>query len=411
MVATPLDEMYILISTREGNTWYVLMQQSADPEENISCVNSYEVTGGVTQPFETINLTISQRRLAQMIPEDRFIDNIIPSKTMIRVNGYGSSTFIVSKVRVGGKGADRVCEIEAIAQSQQYLSSTTKSDYTEATLPLGIIEGILIGQEYGQESTPLTFGSEAVFKSYDPANNDWGGAVFFPRGTNVWRVLQICALRLGCKIWFEGENAYIVDFRPTSPVAGNIAPSPFGDISLHSEDSELSSAVLGSAEIKDDGIDSVINIQTIRHSGGEATYPIPIGTDPPTSDSIEFFGEREGRRLNIPEVDGDVALIIAQTLVSYREDMQRSIKFSMKEVGNMGWEAAFPPVSTLSEIRDELNDMIIDNESPSSNDEVRPQYLFLSEYTRHYPEGYTDYTWGKIANVDLPQALSSLMSN
>jgi len=403
-MATALDNMYILISTADGKAWYVLMQQSDNPEENASCVKSYELTGGVTQPFEHLLITLSQRRLAQMIPDEpRFIDYITPSKTQLLINSYGHSRFIVSKVRVGGKGADRTCEIEAYSHAQQYQSSTLK--YNMSDRPSTIINDIL-GSDYGQLDTPLKIPVPSRVLRYDVGSDFWLTTPTFSAGTNVWRVLQICALKLGCKIWFEGEKVYVVDFRNANNT------DVMGDIRIHSVGNDISQATLGTAEIRDDGIDSVNNTQPFTYGASNTAFSYRDDA------SFKYYGERVGRSLALDEItDVNDAEEIAKGLVEYRADMQRSIKFTVKELSQHGWVRKFEPICTAPEIRDEDNNMIIDNISPSASDYNtvpptvvrRPQYLFLSEYTRHYPESYTDYTWGKVANVDLPQALSSLM--
>jgi len=402
------------------------MMHSADPEQEVSCVNSYVINGGVTQPFETLSIKISQRRLNQMIPEPGFIDSIVPSKTQLMVYGYGTSQFVVTRVQVGGTGADRVCNIDAVSTSQQYQSSVTNKLYNQSMMPFEIIKDILTRNEYGQYDSRLRFEDDALIVYYDDAYNNWGGGnISFPTGTNVWRVLQICAIKLGCKIWFEGGKAHVIYYRnpdQNHSYVGGAVPNVFDKVSLYTEEGSLSESIVGHSDVTDDGIDSVINVQVVGYGTGSDAVQYPSPWDLATDPSVRYYGERAGTRINIPEIDinsPQIAYEIASSIVSYRQDIQRQVFFKVKEVGAKGWEQTFPSVGVASRIYDEVNEVVLSNISQSKSnfsDPMNPvlveerQRCILSEHKYHYPEGYTGYTWGKLTNVDLPQALSNLVA-
>ena len=393
-----------------------------------SCVESYEIRSGSTQPFEMLDLRISQRRLAGIVDNvNRFIDGITPSRSQIMIYGYGGSTrFIVSNVKIRGKGSDRVCTITAYGIPQIYQSSGIKPGRGQnisggvGLKPSAIIKDILFGTGYGTDAAPLQFEESNIVWWYDDDNDTWDNAdVNLKENTNVWRALQICALKLGAKIWFEGEKAYIIDFRLTGNNAkGSCVGVPPEErntpMHLYRDGDPLSSDVIGTAEISDDGLDMVVNSQKITSGGDDVIER--------NDESIYAYGDRAGSSLSIPEFasnagDQKAVKSIAKSLLDYRADMQRSIAFSVKEVSADGWKPYFEPVMWVAEIHNELDGIIIDNRARSKitgNDngnpiyEVRPQLLYLSEVTRKYPQGYSTYTFGKIVNVDLAQAFSEL---
>jgi len=373
-----------------------------------------------------------------MITEDRtFIDNIIPFKTQIMINGVHKGRYLVSKSRISRKGVDRICTITAYSLANQYQTSKLAITYNSGPSgPLGpsdIISSIL-NTNYGSNTSPVRFSGMRVHKLIADGANKWFGNVSFKAGTNVWRVLQICAMRLGAKIWFEGDDAYIIDFRINEMPIDNQ-----GDMRLHSKPKDLtrdiSESVIGTAEVTDEGIDSVINVQKVTYgtnnqeaySRGVVVIPDPINSNEQILEvnpnyiggkSIQYYGMIEGSTYNIPEIlNKDDAVEIASNIVDYRSDMQRSIKFAIKEVSDEGWRPQFSSTCNADSISNEVDEMLIENTSRCDVEETsgagipKSQYLYMSEYTRYYPKGYSDYTWGKITNADLPQAMSKLMSS
>jgi len=345
-------------------------------------------------------------------PNIKFIDTVIPSRTQIEINGMGKGRFIVSKVKISGTGSERVCRIDAYSITQLYQSTQRGTPGAGSVFtglsPMAIIDNILVGGTSVMDGVILSYPPDNIHKYYDTANNNWGPSnnqITIPAGTSIWRILQICALRLGCKIWFEGDKAYVIDFRRIA--TGGYVPDEWGDMKLYDVEDNLSRSVIGTAEISDDGLDIVNNSQTVTYgsSGARTSFS--------NSQSITYYGMREGNALSIPEITNATrAQEVARGIVDYRTDMQRSVKFSVKEISDAGWSPWFEnPVARASSISNEVDDLLIDNISPSSvpPNAIRPQYLFLSEFERRYPEGYSTYIWGKVANVDLPQAMSSLM--
>lgn len=392
--SVPVNSFEITMSNEDQSKWFCLMKGV------INCISAYTIEGGMEQPFETITMEIPKNRLSS-VAED-LVNHIVAGKNKIILNAVGRSTMTVTKCKLSGKTyrVTAYCDAERI----KGYTISARTTYT----PWYWITHILTSGEFGMAYS--TEGSDPTFiSSVTPAEGEFDD-ITFDEGQNVWYILQVCALYLGCKIFFANGKAYCIDYRSTRSVS---AIHEAGFIDLYTQDSSdpLYGRVTGSVTLGDEGVDTVINTQVIKCTD-ETGKTISKEYKAP-----DLEVTRAGKTLNIPElVEGGgytQATTVAKNLVDYRLEPQQSISFKLREMQDTGsslaWQAYFDPSTRADEIRSIADEADIVNKSATGV--RRPQMLLLSQYERSYPEGTTKYTFGVISNIDLATSTSQILSN
>lgn len=411
-----MEASFVTISSSDGRNWYSLLSRYGDMEVN--CIDSYILHGGAEQPFEYITMVIPRRRLTAIAPELAIANGIIPGKTKLRVYAIGTSTMTVVKC----KKTRTTYTITAYCDAE-ILRGKKLSGALEGT-PFGIINTILTNGEYS-----ISFMGKFIYACNRMEEDT--NRLKFKEGTNVWYVLQVCAIYLGCKIFFSEDYAYLLDYRIKDPQIGTTAIVDYGPIDLQdtNKTSSIYNRISGQISMGDEGVDTVANAYTVRCSdskGGATSVTVK------DIQSISIYGERAGSELSVPELresyyeveneiitpsETNVALSqasqFASNLIDYRKDAQQSITFTVKEVTKtnniISWEPFFDASCRVDRIVDTLDDLIIDNTSNIFN-EINLTKLFMSDYERNFPEGTTTYTFGLISNVDLASSTSQILT-
>lgn len=406
--SVPSDAIYkknfqMLMSSSDRNRWYILLDDSDDDDDCISCIDSYTLCGGLEQPFEYITVEIPKKRLSSVA--SALVDDIVAGKNRLVLSAVGKSNMIVTrcKLRNDTYTVTAYCEAESLKGYK-----TTKSG---SMSPLSWIKEILTTGQYG-----VTFheGDSFVYAINDISSD----VLSFGKGTNVWYILQVCAMYLGARIFFAENKAFLVDYRQLSPrESAGVAYQNYGEtLDLYADDE--SPFVVGSVSLGDEGTDTITNSQTIKCSDTFGTYQNNKEVVVNDKISIKAFNEREGSVLYMPNLveggDYKQATTFGENLISYRNEPQQSISFKVKEMSDSNngayWSPRFFVSSKIMGIKDEANDVLITNES-DLEEGVKHQKLTLSTFERSYPEGVTEYTWGVMASIDLSTSTSQILSN
>lgn len=397
------EDFQMLMSSSDRSRWYVLLDDSESDEDCVNCIDSYTLCGGLEQPFEYITINIPKKRLTSVA--SGLVDDIIAGKNKLVVKAVGRSNMIVTrcKLRNDTYTVTAYCEAESLKGYK-----TTKSGSMPA---LSWIREILTTGQYG-----VTFmeGDSFVYAIDDIPSDP----LSFGKDTNVWYILQICAMYLGARIFFAENKAFLVDYRQLVPSErSGVAYQNYTEtLDLYGETENP--FIVGSVSLGDEGTDTITNSQTIKCSDTFGTYQNNkevVVNDPL---SIKAFNEREGSMLYLPNlVEGgsyEQATVFGENLISYRNEPQQSISFKVKEMGDSDegayWSPRFFVSSKIMGINDEADDVLITNES-DLEDGVKYQKLTLSTFERKYPDGTTEYTWGVMASIDLSTSTSQILSN
>ena len=390
----------VMMSNADQSAWYALLSG-----DSLNCIESYTIEGGMEQPFESITMTIPKNRLTSVAP--KLVDNIVPGYSRVIVDAVGQSSMVVVKCKLSNKTykITAYCEAEAIKGYELTQDATYNAWYW--------IKYILTSGEFG-----FTFRDDVSEPTFihtpEPSLTEFD-ELTFKKGQNVWYVLQVCALYVGCKIFFAQNKAYCIDCRGTSISTSLSGPVvDYRDVLLYDLDPShaIYGRTTGSVNLGDEGIDTVINTQSVEcvDTGGNKV----IYTNKTDEKTV-----RAGNTLYVPTLvqggDYHQAEKLVDNLISYREEPQQSVTFTLKELqdvgGAMGWCPFFLPNARATSITSSVDDFTVSNESVKAGGGRKPQKLLLSQYERHYPEGTTTYTFGTIANVDLAVSTSQIVTN
>lgn len=452
----PRSEFIVQMSGPESNSaWHLLMGRSNKTE--INCIESYELSGGPESPFETLTMVIPKNRLSSVAPD--LVDSIIAGKNKLVVNAIGNSMMTVTKCKLKNKKY----QITAYCDAER-LRGTVLSTNGSMT-PFQWIRHIVSSGQYLDN----TFAEHTRFiYLFSSKTGNVNTKVKFSKGVSTWYVLQVCAAMLRCKIWFADNKCYLVDLGMTlvdmgttqNPVQyrsdyewvsrwvmegetgtlireykpNNVYPKPLqhglrtsssaadrdGDIDLYKYGTSSSTYVFagrvtGSVSLGDEGIDTIINRQVVTYSSkdeeGNAVSETGYVDD---TDSISEFGVYASSNTQLKELDSSQAKMFGEGIVYYRAEPQQTISFSLKELegsrDEINWVPVFPMVFQCDSITSTVDDVTVTNESDIPDRGRVLQKLCMSTYTRHYPEGVTDYTFGLMANIDLSSSTSQILT-
>ena len=284
--ARPQSDYQIFLSSGSGAPCLILGTDSSG--NRISCVESYTFTGGLEQPFEYITLKIPKKKLSQMYPILAQEGGIVAGKSTLRLSAVGQAEMTVTKCRLSGN----TYTVTAYANSEKLrgYSTSGRMSYT----PEYWIDYIISSGQFG-----IAYSGENYVKSYTTSVSD---AITFEAGTNVWYILQVCAMLQGARVFFSEGKAYVVDYRQASDAIEGWDD----ELDLYGS-SNMQERVAGSTELGDEGVDTIVNSQVIRfteeveNDSGEIVKQ-SVNSDPYKDEgSIRVFGEKQGNVISIPE--------------------------------------------------------------------------------------------------------------
>lgn len=399
------QDMTVMISNSEGSKWYYLMNQDT------SCIDKYSVYGGMNQPFEYVELTIPRRRLIQFTNSELDGD-ILAGKNQLLIRAIGKGNFIVTRCKLD----DDIYTVSGYSFAEAFRGTATVREYREAYSPYQIILDIL-GNGVAIGNMSVVYTGDSVVSRFEPHNDVWDGEIDFPQGSNAWYVMQVCALRLNCRIFFHEEKAYIFDT--------TVFPNSYGlawdsyinrPISLYGEGTTdpdggitspvyLAENVVGSAELGDEGTSQLCTVVTIGYTDNGESKTVTCYAP---SDMVTFYGERGQKTIRLPEILNESdARAIGEHYCLYLCEAQTSIGFTLKELDDEGWHKIFEPTTGVRTITSEMDEITI---RPGTQSVIKPQMLTVSTFTRMYPEFCAEYWFGILQQNDLTQTVSQIQT-
>ncbi len=428
------SETYILISDPSETSTYVLYRGNEDESQVINLVSSVEITAGSESPFESVTIKIPKRKLKAVAPNLTFVDG----RNKITMKFMGNHLLTLNRA----KTSKDTITLRAYCNAQVLGSRATPEDW-EYT-PFQLIKQCV--QSLGFSESNVSGDRKLITNVTEK-----GQAVRLPKGTNIWRAMNICAIYLGAKLFFADNNMYLVRYADT--MTSNECCKYLASINPYSY-----AGSVGEVEIDEEGADPVVNRVFLA-----CTAPVETGDEYTTADGDTFKTTRidgintDGKvdvkdessiatytehkvSMTVPElVNGDVVRAVkdettgedgeityhpvttsyrqgeefASNYISFLTEPQRSVTFSVKEgyakQGQSGiyWLSFLGPSARTDSIYDRVSDETVDNRSTKIGESGSvPQKLVLSSYTRQYPKCICEYTFGIIANVDLSTYVS-----
>lgn len=413
----PFSDMYVIMSDPERVNWYALYMGADNVNNTIpyTCIDSVEITAGPESPFEYAKITIPRKKLMEQIPQltnTNNLDRIVDGRNKIYLNMMGNHDMFVQKVSSSGDKLTIIAYCDAQVYTQRTLTSSLNGR------PMDIILSILKDSSLG-----VVFPDRSIIYKYD-ANLNRDATFTMPSGTSVYRALQICAKALRCRLFFADNCAYIIDYTvsaadsliSSNPTAGVV--KSIGGLYLRGG-RKLGDACVGESSTDETGFDPVKNCCTVSHvEYDDSGKPSEKFEDVYDTESVELFKTNNKGIIRLPELSADQARVFAQNMLYYTREPQRSMTFTLKEsypeatkIVNgqtvnipKGWKSFFGPCAMASSIEDDYTSEKVDNTSAFGGKAYHK--LILSEYTRHFPKGTCEYTFGMIASVELSDNLS-----
>lgn len=434
-----MSEAYVLIYDADGHHAYALYNTRASEENN--ALDSYKIHGGENDPFEYIKLEIPRKKMSQVASDLMKPGAITAGQNKIVVKAIGRGTYIVSASNLTGN----TCTITGYCTAYGLTSTNSTADISGT--PYEIIKSILVDNKYG-------YFMSGKLRYWFVDRNGPSDILSFPKGYSLWYILQVCSMYLGCKIFFTGDDAYLVDYRlprtsslanlkeqipnlkyttedtydKTGKVSGTEpdAVYDFDDIQVYTTDTKRPEfgKIVGQVKLGNEGQTTVINKVQITCINPDKTSETVVATAMSTK-AMTMYNETEKAKY---ETTIDTLLqskpdssaskkykqgsTIASNIIDYRCEAQQSVEFSMKELqstnGKTHWLPFFLPSSRIRALDDDTDDIHVDNTSNINPSIIRPQKLILSSYTRNFPQGTSTYKFGVIASVDLSQKICDL---
>lgn len=406
------SEYYVAISDSAQASYHLLMSDEYD----VDCISSYSLQGGMECPFEVLEMTLIKDRLTAAAPS--LVNDIVAGKNKVVVHAVGiCMAMTVSDASLSGNRY----RITAYADSARICSALISEGATMSAKDW--IKEILCTGNYG---VSYVLG-ETLYLTYKDAGRA-EDLIEFEAGAGAWRALQICAMYMGCKVFFCEGKAYVVDCRyheeEYAAMHGGYPISDYDPIDLYArgKSDPYYARVTGNISLGAEGISTIVNSMklTCRTAFGSDQVGNITKKDP---ESVDAFGESSAEVLDIRELvqnssgetGTDQGVVFADNFMSYRREPQQSITFTLKEVVKEGsslvWQSAFAPISRAEGVSSAPDGYAVSNQSVLRDGVSVPQKLMMSTFTRNYPEGTTTYSFGVITPVDLSSATGTLGKN
>ena len=300
-----LQEQFKVIIYNSTNT---AQNELMSGSKDVSCIESMSIRGGPEAPFEYVTMKIPRKKLLQIAPnlfkrQNNYpVCDIVAGKNRLELTiGGGSSSMTVSKVKL----SSNTYTITAYCNAERIRGTVLAGD--ESAKPSQWVSAILKDSRFG-----LGFADSSIISNYSTKNDADMGEITFKDGTNVWYILQVAAMCLGARVFFANNKAYVVDY-----TLGGSIPQNYGTVDLYpsSRYDMYYGSVIGSVDLGDEGVDTILNVVSIGCSsprvkdGNYETDSSGMILDSATytykdEDSIKAFENKEyaGNTIYIPEL-------------------------------------------------------------------------------------------------------------
>lgn len=417
-----LDEGYISLWSVDGLMEFPLLRRIVvdDKVYEYDCVDSYSLIGGPHEPFEKLSIIIPKKKLATIAPMFAEPHSIVPGRTRISVNYYGRSlNMIVTKYRTSGESitltAYHECEVIRGLPTQ----GSSEQEYVPKAIVmlLNLLDSAL---GYSNHFGNVTEGGHTRMV-YDSAF--WDSTPFsihIPAGMNVWTALQTLAMVMGCRVFFAGDYAYILDYRRQFAMDEVFNDIPVLSLFPPESAAAMYAAVTSTPDYGDEGFDTVENLvevsgvaMEIESQGGVDLTLESIMAGAPLS--ISRYGQRCGAKINTEFLSIPLCVSFGSAYLDYMCEPQQSVTFTVKEIaydsaikGGIVWTPLFRTMTRIGKIINTVDSITIDNADSLGN--TTPQKLYLAQYERSYPEGTSTYAFGVTGDVNLAQSTSQIIA-
>ena len=419
--AIALDDGYVTLTINGGRDTYYLLYTGGN--KRFCVIDSYTMTGGPMEPFETLQMTIPRKKLVELDPQVfRKADAIEVGRARVSVVYCGRcKNMVVTKCKVSRDTVQIVayheCEVLRGLESSYIISADVPLESSSESYS-GLIVEILKQMDSTLHTKYATSSHMVVHADLDRAPP---GTMSIGKGENLWTAMQLLCLTIGCRVFFMDDKVYIVDY--SLPFLNETTYTTFDDIKdleLYPKNSgRLYNRVIGTPDYGQEGLDTVVNVQPVVCAGITVTDGnTEIGISSVTAQSpqsIAAYGIRQGQAMTMKNIPIAYAMAISDNYIEYISEAQQSVTFTVSEsgvdtsVGGLVWSPEFDILTRVGRITNNQDELTVSNEDVLGN--VKPQLLALSQYTRNYPECTSTYSFGVMGNITLAQNTSQILQS
>lgn len=419
------SEYTVLMSTADQRTWYPLMYVYNGVE--VSCVSSYVIYAGPNNPFEHIKIVLTKQDMARMAPG---LKSIEPGKNLLSVNAVGSGQYTVTSC----KYSDKKYTITAYTNADKIRRYTYPE--TKTLIARKHIAYILSSGTFG-----VKFDGPTLIWDYLDSKSVTTN-ITIVKGSSVWTALQICAMSLGCRVFFADGKAFIAGWTRS--------PESELDFDIHNE----SYTLVGCVSQGNVGSNTVTNYVSGRcRKDNKDIDAVVCGTHAPNVNAhiydyspavgSEFaYNRREGGVYDLLLLNEEQTKQWLKNCLDYTVEAQVDVSFKLNEntvsSNGLSWVPHFSPYECVLRIQSYIDEVDVTAESsigvstgtktvskevfnPATNqttivseevpDGINAKKLLLSSVERYYPEGYSEYTFGQVKNISLSNSTSEIYSS
>lgn len=252
------EQFKVIIYNSTNTAQNQLLAGSKDPDKNQSCIDSMTIRGGPECPFEYLTMTIPRKKLMKMAPNlfktvNNFpVCDIVAGRNVLELTlADGDSSMIVTKVKLSNNNYT----ITAYCKAERIRGTVLSAD--ETLTPAEWVKAIIT------ETRFLGFSSSNFIRQYSETSSDTVGNIKFNAGTNVWYILQVCAMCMGARVFFANNKAYVIDYNMPGSNLINYGKVDLYPVAKTGDDGRYYSAVTGQVDLGDEGVDTIVNSVSI----------------------------------------------------------------------------------------------------------------------------------------------------
>lgn len=201
-----MSDVRIYLSDTTGTYWFPICKNYGT-NSAMNIVTDVTYTAGLTQPFPSATITLNRKKLVRAYRMFGKDNAIVAGKNQVMIKGLDSMIGTVVSVPSRGMRSEMmtISVYDNAEKVRGHILDTPVSD-----TPIKLIPALVA---YGTDEQYST--GDVKIRSYSIGDNskiyDKENMLTFPKGTNVWTALQVCATYIHCKIFFHDGICEVAD--------------------------------------------------------------------------------------------------------------------------------------------------------------------------------------------------------
>ena len=423
---------------RKGTQFFPLLNGA-----DTSMVENYTAYNGITYPFEYLTLTIgkmwesrgtaydSEGNVVVSLVNEHGEPNFQSGRSRIIMRGKVNGVYTISQVENNGTTISIRAYTQFESLRSKLVAGTQNITVYDAFVKATRACGIDLNQAKGNVF------EDGRIKSSDRADNP-NDRISIADNTYAWRIIQICAIHMGWRIFFTGTEMWVIyfprdagsslyqDYKEKPLDSSSYSPfyiNNLGHIRLHYDGESVWDRSIGELTSPTNNADSLKYSATISYKSGEGNATVFVSSEndmPPADDSNTIY---------VPEyTNAESARHFGLGLIKYTSKVSRAVSFKLDEGVTDSLDLPVKAVLNDPNLPDETiitplmgYERTICNPAIAESIESRgttmaysnggnPLTMILTSAVFEYPSNRTTYTFGENKSITLDSSLSEIRS-